>query len=76
MYTLVFKWKDDTMVVFDVYHTKRGNQRIIGNIFCIKEEDGKYKAHSLIGISSAPELRTSKIPFNKLYEEAEEISKL
>ena len=61
MYTIVFKWKDDTMVVFDVYHTKRGKQRIIGNIFCRKEEDGSYKAHSLIGISSAPELSTSKI---------------
>ena len=72
MYTIVFKWKDDTMVVFDVYHTKHGKQRVIGNIFCSKEEGG-YKAQSLITISSVPLQPTSKIPVEELYHNAEYI---
>ena len=77
MYTIVFKWKDDTMVVFDVFHTKRGKQRIIGNIFCRKEEDGRYKAYSLMTCAFVTPARMPdpmlKIPVEVLRDKAEYI---
>ena len=80
MYTLVFKWKDDTMVVFDVYHTKRGKQRIIGNIFCRKEDDGRYKANSIMTLTSiVPPNKPGhmrKIPLEQLKDNAEYICNL
>ena len=80
MYTLVFKWKDDTMVVFDVYHTQRGKQRIIGNIFCRKEDDGRYKANSIMTLTSiVPANKPGhmrKIPVEKLKDNAEYICNL
>lgn len=71
MYTLVLKSKDKEMVVFDVYHTKRGKQRIIGNIFCKKKE--VYEAYSFLGISSVPELIIPHDTIQQLYDRAEQI---
>lgn len=71
MYTLVFKSKDDKMIVFDVYFTKRGKQRIIGNIFCKKKE--VYEAYSFLGISSVPELIIPHEKIQQLYDHAERI---
>lgn len=72
MYTLVFKFKDEEMVVFDLCHTKRGKQLVIGNIFCQKE-DNRYKAHSLISLSSVPEQQISKKSLDQIYYNAEYI---
>ena len=80
MYTLVFKWKDDSMVVFDVYQTKLGKQRIIGNIFCRKEEEGRYKAYSMFSLSSIVPVNIAdpmiKFPVDKLQYNAEYICNL
>lgn len=72
MYTLVFKSKDGKMIVFDVYLTKRGKQRIIGNIFC-KKKEGEYQSYSFLGISSVPELIIPNDKIQQLYDRAEQI---
>ena len=74
MYTLVFKWKDDTMVIFDVYHTKRGKQRIIGNIFCYPKDDKYYASGQLWMFSIHPKGKVNlKAPVKELCERAKDI---
>ncbi len=75
MYTLVFKWKDDTMVVFDVYHTKRGKQRIIGNIFCYTKDKVHYTAHGELWMFSIhPKGKANlKVPVKVLCDYAKNI---
>jgi len=56
---------------------KRGKQRIIGNIFCRKEEDGRYKAYRLMTCDFVTPARMPdsmlKLPIEKLREKAEYI---
>ena len=58
MYTIVFKQKVENFIVFDVFKTSLlGKQNIIGNVFCSKDEIGKYKATTSIYMASKPKIR-------------------
>lgn len=56
MYTVVFKQKVESLIVFDVFKKSLlGNQRVIGNIFCKKNNKGEYKATSSFYMASKPQ---------------------
>lgn len=58
MYTIVFKQKIEKLIVFDVFKKSLlGKQRIIGNVFCSKDDSGEYKAISSIYMASRPKMR-------------------
>lgn len=53
MYTVVFKTKTEDLIIFDVFKKPLlGRQRIIGNVFCRKNDSGEYKAISSIYMAS------------------------
>ena len=55
MYTIVFKQQTSKHVIFDVFKKPLfGKQRIVGNIFCSKDNTGKYKVTTSIYMASWP----------------------
>ena len=49
MYTVVLKQKIEELLIFDVFKKPLfGRQRVVGNVFCRKDENGEYKATSSI----------------------------
>ena len=55
MYTVIFKQQTEKLVIFDVFKkTLFGQQRIVGNIFCKKDNTGEYKATTSIYMASWP----------------------
>ena len=55
MYTVVLKNKVEDIVIFEVFKkTFFGRQKVVGNIFCIRDEEGKYKASSSFYTASWP----------------------
>lgn len=53
MYTVVFNQKSEDLIVFDVFKKPLlGRQRIIGNVFCRKDDTGEYKATTSIYMAS------------------------
>ncbi len=56
MYTLVLRQKNKELAIFDVFKTTLlGRQKIIGNFFCIKDENGDYKTTTSIYMASCPQ---------------------
>ena len=55
MFTIVFKERIENYIVFEVFKKPfLGRQRVVGNIFCIKDEEGNYKATSSFYVASWP----------------------
>lgn len=56
MYTLVFKQQIDNIIVFDVLKKPFfGRQRLVGNVFCMKDEKNNYKATCTFYMASWPD---------------------
>ena len=53
MYTVVLKQKAEELIIFDVFKKPLlGQQRVIGNVFCRKNDSGEYEAISSIYMAS------------------------
>ena len=55
MYTIILKQQTENLVIFDVFKKALiGQQRIVGNIFCNKDDTVEYKASTSIYMASWP----------------------
>ena len=55
MYTVVFKQRIENLTVFEVFKKSFfGRQTVVGNVFCIKDENNIYKATSSFYMASWP----------------------
>lgn len=55
MFTVVLKNKVEDILIFEVFKkTFFCRQKVVGNIFCIRDEEGKYKASSSFYMASWP----------------------
>lgn len=56
MYNVVFKQKEESLIIFDVFKTSLfGKQKVIGNVFCTVDERGTcVKMTSSVYVGSIP----------------------
>ena len=57
MYTVVFKQKYKNLIVFDVFKKTLFGQKLVGNVFCTKDKDGKYHSNTTIYLASKPQIK-------------------